>query len=1052
MRSIVSSAVRFRVLVAGAAVAVMVYGFVQLPSAPVDTLPEYSPPYVEVQTEALGLSAEEVEQLITVPLEADLLNGVAWLESIESRSVQGLSSIVLTFEPGTDPIRARQMVAERLTQAHAIPNVSKPPVMLQPLSSANRLMMVSLASEDHSLIELSVLARWNIRPRLMGVPGVANVAIWGQRERQLQVLVDPRRIHDAGVTLDEVVETAGNALWVSPLTYLEASTPGTGGFIDTPQQRLGVQHIFPIDTADDLARIAIESTSDERVLLGDVAEVVEDHQPLIGDAIVDGAPGLLLVIEKFPEANALEVTAAVEEALVAMAPGLPGVVLDPSVYRSATYIESAIETVSIAALVGMLLLAVAVAGLLRDWRSALVVLTTVPLSLVAAALVLLCFGATVNMMVVAGLVAALTIVVDEAVVSATETRRRLREAGAEGPARQQVAIRGVVEVRGPVVFATCVLALAIAPLFLLGEVTGAFLPSMLAAYLVAIVVAMIVALTVAPALIGLLAGERGLDRPEGRAMSRVQARYRSALARIVERPRGVSLTAGAVTVGVVALFALSMAPPLGQAGPPTLEDRDLLIHWDGAPGTSHTEMTRIVAAASGELRQLDGVRNVGAHVGRAIASDRVVAVNSGEIWLSIDESADYGTTLAAVQAVVAGYPGLAREVLTYPAERTSQVLAPADDVIVRVFGQDLASMRAKAAEIAELMATIDGIAGAQVEPVVDEPTIQIAVDLDAARRYGLTPGEVRRASATLLSGIEVGSLFEEQKVFEVVVWGAPALRQSLTDIQDLPIETPEGGLIPLSAVADVSVAPEPTIIRRAGVQRVIDVTGSIVGRDASGVVAELKTALAGVDFALESHAEVLGITADRQARLAAIIAVATAALAGMFLVLHAAFGSWRSAGLVLIAMPASLAGALVVALAIGSTGALGALIGALAVLGLSVRSGVLLVERYRQLGVMDGQLPPEAVIGGASDRLPAFLVTTLAVAAAMLPFAAMGTRSGLEILHPMALVVLGGLVSSTLVNLFVVPAILLRSGLRPSTEMVPIQVEAAPAPQVIGAR
>src|SRR5918996_635933 len=281
IRAVVGSSLKFRRLVVAAAAGAVILGIATLPSASVDALPEFSPPYVEIQTEALGLSAEEVEQLITVPLEADLLNGVAWLDSIESTSVTGLSSIVLTFEMGTDPIRARQMVSERLTQAHAIPNVSKPPVMLQPLSSSNRLMMVSLSSEELSLIDMSVLARWTIRPRLMGVQGVANVAIWGQRERQLQVLADPERLQQAGVSLDDVIETTGNALWVSPLTFLEASTPGTGGFIDTPNQRLAVQHRLPIHSAEDLGRVTIETPDGTAgvVRLSDVADVVEDHQP-----------------------------------------------------------------------------------------------------------------------------------------------------------------------------------------------------------------------------------------------------------------------------------------------------------------------------------------------------------------------------------------------------------------------------------------------------------------------------------------------------------------------------------------------------------------------------------------------------------------------------------------------------------------------------------------------------------------------------------------------------------------------------------------------------
>src|SRR3954454_4451056 len=309
MRWLIGSSLKFRILVIPIAAALMVIGFVQIRKAPADVLPEFTPPTVQVQTEALGLSAAEVEQLVTVPLEQDLLNGVPWLDQIRSESIPSLSSIDLVFEPGTDVYRARQMVQERMTQAHALPHVSKPPVMVQPVSSTNRVSMVGLSSKDVSLIDMSVLARWRIKPRLMGVPGVANVSIFGQRERQLQVLVDPDKLAQNGVTLSQIITTSGNALWVSPLTFVEASTPGTGGFIDTPNQRLSIQHILPIRTGSDLAQVRVEDTAADKPLrLGDVATVVEDHQPLIGDAVVNDGQGLVLVVEKLPGANTLEVT------------------------------------------------------------------------------------------------------------------------------------------------------------------------------------------------------------------------------------------------------------------------------------------------------------------------------------------------------------------------------------------------------------------------------------------------------------------------------------------------------------------------------------------------------------------------------------------------------------------------------------------------------------------------------------------------------------------------------------------------------------------------
>ncbi len=354
MRGIIGTSLQFRFLVVTLAAVLMVFGIVRLRDATVDVLPEFSPPYVEIQTEALGLSAEEVEQMITVPLEQDLLNGVAWLETIRSESLPGLSSVVLIFEPGTDLMQARQMVAERMSQAFALPHVSKPPTMLQPLSATGRVMMIGLSSKERPLIELGVLARWTIGPRLMGVPGVANVAIWGQRDRQLQVQVDPKRLRDKGVSLLQVLETTGNAMWVSSLSFVEASTPGTGGFIDTPNQRLGIRHIFPISSPESLAKVPIE---DSTLSLGDVANVVEDHQPLIGDAVGNDGPSLLLVVEKFPEANTLEVTRGLDQALEAMRPGLGGIQIDSSIYRPANYIEMALRNLSVVLLISFVLVA-----------------------------------------------------------------------------------------------------------------------------------------------------------------------------------------------------------------------------------------------------------------------------------------------------------------------------------------------------------------------------------------------------------------------------------------------------------------------------------------------------------------------------------------------------------------------------------------------------------------------------------------------------------------------------------------------------------------------
>jgi len=455
----------------------------------VDVFPEFAPPYVEVQTEALGLSTAEVESLVTVNLER-LLSGIPGLQTIRSRSVPGLSSILLIFERGTDIMRARLLVQERLTLARSLPHVSKLPAMLQPLSATSRVMMIGLSSQELSLIEMSVLARWNIKPALTGVPGVANVSIWGHRERQMQVQVDPERLRANGVSLDQVIEASGNALWTSPLSYLFASYPSSGGWIDTPQQRIEVRHVLPVSSPEDLAQVTIEARDGAPLLLGDVAEVVEGHPPLIGDAILKNGPGLLVVVEKFPGANTLEVTRGVEEVLEALRPGLPGIEIDSQVFRAANFIELALGNLTRTLLVSAILAVLVLVAFLWEWRVALISLVAIPLSLMAALLALYLNGATINTMTLAGLVIALGAVVDDAVIDVENIVRRLRQQRQEGSDKSPAALilEASVEMRGAIVFATLIIVLAVVPVFFMQGVSGAFFRPLALSYALAVFV------------------------------------------------------------------------------------------------------------------------------------------------------------------------------------------------------------------------------------------------------------------------------------------------------------------------------------------------------------------------------------------------------------------------------------------------------------------------------------------------------------------------------------------------------------------------------------
>jgi CzcA family heavy metal efflux pump len=1038
MRWIIGSSVRFRLLVVSLAAALLAVGGTRLREMPTDVLPEFAPTTVEIQTEALGLSAPEVEQLITVPLEQDLLNGVAFLDDIRSESVPGLSRILLVFEPGTDLIRARQVVAERLTQAHALPQVSKPPQMLQPLSSTSRVMIIGVSAKGLSALEMSVLARWTIAPRLVGVPGVANVAIWGQQDRQLQVQVEPDRLRAHGVSLGQVIESTANSLWVSPLTFVEASTPGTGGFIDTPNQRLGIQHVSPIRTPADLAKVRVEDTKGKKLLLGDVATVVESHQPLIGDAVVNDKRGLLLVVEKFPEANSLRVTSGVEEALDTMRPGLHGIAFDTTVYRPASYIERSIDNLSVALVVGLGLIALVVGLFFLRLRTALIVIVVIPLSLVVAVLVLDAFGTTMNPILLAGLAAALVLVIDDAIVDIENITRRLRQQRRDGTESSiaQTVIEASFQVRRATHFATLIIALALLPVFFLERTAGAFFPDLAAAYLVALVTSMLVALTVTPALAVLLFSKAPLDGEESPLVRHLRNGYAAGLSRVIQRPRLTYLAVGVLLVATAAAM-----PFLKQSLLPTFKEGELLVRMDGPPGTSLPEMSRITALASRELRSVPGVRDVGAHVGRAVAGDQVVGVNSGELWVSIDPGAEYDATVSSIRRVLDGYPGLARDVQTYSQGRVREILTGTDgDVVVRLYGENLKVLATEAEKLRAALSGIDGMAAAHVVLPAEEPTLEVQVDLVRAQRRAIKPGDVRRAATTLLSGIQVGSLFERQKVFDVVVWSTPDTRKNVTSVRRLLIDTPTGGHVRLEDVADVRIAPSPSVIRRQNVSRYVDLAANVDGRDRDAVVADVERRLQDVAFPIEYHAEVL--SADTQP-LGRLISIGIAAAIGIFLLLQAFLGSWRLAALSFFTLPISLAGGVLAALAAGGKLSLGSYIALFAVFGFATRSSVLLLDRFRQLQPEEGDaVGAGIVLTGARERFAPVVMTGLATGLVFTAVLIIGGRPGYELLRPAAAVLLAGLVTSLLLILFVLPVLYLRFGFSRAAE-----VARGPAPQ-----
>jgi CzcA family heavy metal efflux pump len=1003
---LVSTSVRLRLVLLALCVALLVFGYRTLRRAPLDVFPEFAPPIVEIQTEAPGLSTEQVEHLVTIPIE-NSLTGIPSVRTVRSKSVLGLSQVVLILEHGADAMRVRQLVQERVAaESRRLPTVAQAPVILQPLSTTSRVLMIGVWSKTLSQRDLSVLALWTIRPRLMQVPGVANVAIWGQRDKQFQVLVDPDRLRATGVTLDAVLKAAG-----------DRASLDSGGFLDTPNQRLAVRHVSSIYDPGDLARTVVDFKGNAPVRLGDVADVVIGSPPAIGDSVINDGPGLLLIVERQPDSNTLELTRKVDEAIRLLKPGLHGVEMDPTIFRPATFIERALDNLSHALLVGCILVTIILLTFLFDWRTAIISLTAVPLSLVAAMLVLTWSGVSVNTMVLAGLVIALGELVDDAIIDVENIVRRIRLNRAAGNPRSafDVVLSASLEVRSAVVYASFIVVLVFLPIFFLDGLAGAFFRPLAMAYVLAILASLLVALTVTPALSYMLLTGHAADRPEAPLTRWLKKLYRPMLPALVARP-------GLAVVTLVTAFVLTgiAAVRLGQEFLPHFRETDFLMHFVEKPGTSVEAMQRVTVEASKGLRAVPGVRNFGSHIARAEVADEPVGPNFTELWISIEPDADYETTVRKIEEVVNSFPGLYRDVLTYLRERIKEVLTGASAaIVVRVYGPDLDVLRSKAKEIETALTGTPGIANLKVEAQVLVPQIEVRLRPEAAERFGLTAGHIRKASTTLLKGQKVGEVYEAQKRFDVVVWGVPSTRSDLNALRALPIDTPAGVQVRLGDVADVAIVPTPNEIKRENASRRLDITCNVQGRDLGAVARDIEEKVKAIPFDQEYHPEFLGEYAARQESTNRLYALAAAALLGIALLLYVDFQAWRPTLIVLLTVPFALIGGVVSVLMTGGILSLGSLVGFVTVLGIAARNGIMMVSHFRHLELEEGMsFGPELIIRGAEERLAPILMTALATGLALVPLVITGEKAGQEIEHPLAVVIVGGLLTSTILNLF----------------------------------
>jgi CzcA family heavy metal efflux pump len=993
-------------------------GLVAAGTAPIDVFPEFAPPQVTVQTEAPGFSATEVEALVTIPLE-QAINGVPGLVTLRSESAPGLSAVFAVFSDATDVYLARQVVNERLqVAAGRLPAGAGPPQMTPLVSASSTVLDAGLtAAEGTDPMEVRAFADWVMRPRILAIPGVSRVTVFGGGVRQYQVLFSARALREHDISVADVTRAAATA-----------SAQAAAGFLPAGEQTLPIRARGMVATTDDLSRALVAYRAGVPITLAQVAEVRTGPEFKVGDAAVDGEPGVILEVDKLPGANTLEVTRLLEAALAEIAAGLPpGMSLHPALFRQANFVERAVGNLEWVLWIGVALVVAVLLLFLLDLRTALVSLTAIPLSLLAAILVLRAFGVALNTMTIGGLAIAVGEVVDDAIIDVENILRRLRENRREGHGRQVTAVilDASIEVRSAVVYATFIVALVFMPVFFLSGFQGRLLAPLGLAYVAATLSSLVVALTVTPALASLLLVGSAAGRGEGALLRALKSGYGALLARLVTRPRRVMIAAALLFAAAVAFL-----PGFGVELLPDFEEADSIIHMAGLPGTALETSMRAGIGASKELLKVRGVVTTGLKAGRAGLGEDTWGPEQSEITLALDPTLDrYGATLDAVRRRLEAFPGFVFNVAQFLRERIDEILSGTRaEVVERIQGSDLEVLRAEAARDAQALAAVRGAAQVQVERQGDVPQIAIEFDRDAAARHGLTMADLRDATTTALWGTRAGQVYEGQKVFDIWVRGEDALRSDPAAIAALLVDGPDGSRVPLASVAGVGIGSDPNIIGRQGGTRRILVTASAEDRDIGGFVAEARRRVearplpAGYFRTWEGEYE-----AERRSRRELLL-LGLASCVGVFLLLVADFRSARLAGLVLVNLPLALIGGVAAAAAGGGRLSIGSLVGFITLFGISTRNSIMLVSRFTGLEEEGMTFGPGLVVRGALDRLAPILMTTLVTGLALLPLVVSGARAGQEIEHPMAVIILGGLASSTVLNLLVLPSLYVRFG------------------------
>ncbi len=1014
LKALVRLSLKHPRLVALAAALTVVAGGVTLAHANYDVFPDFVPAQAEVQTEAPGLSASQVEQLVTRPVE-QAINGAAGVQTVRSDSIQGLSIVHVTFKDGADPFRSRQIVSEALGEATVnLPAGVSAPKVAPLTSSTMDLLKVGFTSNKLDPQTLRDVVQWTIRPRLMSVPGVARATIYGGQVRRLEVRVDPEALAMRGLSLEDIVRA----------TQTSTALSG-GGFIDTSEQRILVEPKAQAATADEIALTVVPGTG-AVVHIGDVAQVVEAPAPDFGDAVIMGKPGVLISLSSQYGTNTLKVTRDVEAALTELEPVLKsqGILMVAGLHRPANFIETALSGIGEDLLIGAVLIAAILFVFMRNIKTVLISFISIPLSLMVAIMVMDRMGLSLNTMTLGGLAVALGVVVDDAVIDVENIVHRLRERPV-GLHPATVILNASLEVRAPVIYATLVVVLILVPVLMMHGLQGAFFAPLALAFILATLVSLLVAIVVTPALSLLMLHNSHLpDEPKG--LQRLKAWHSDVLIKLCRRPNPLFIVSGLICVLAIGGLFFFNAELL-----PSFKEGHFVLGVSARPGTSLSVMRRYGESLSKDLLAIDGVASVEQQIGRSEGGEDTWGPERSEFHLELKPHLSghkQDEIEGQIHKVLDAYPGLGTEVLTFLGDRIGESLTGETAALaVNIYGADGDTLESTANQIQGVLSGVKGASDVKVQTPPKTPSVQIDIDRAAAAQNGISPTDVLAAVQSAYEGVTAAQIFREDRAFAVAVTLPTDLRQSPEAVGDLLVRTASGNMARLGDIATVRLSDSRTVISHNGGRLVETVTANPAPAEVTRVTAAAKAAIAAqVKLPKGVYLDYISVADDAAKARNELLLNTGLAISGIIALLVLAFGNGRAVGLILASAPFALVGGVVAVALSGGSLSLGSLVGFVTLMGVAARNAILLMAHTEQL-IVDGHEWSVATLAKATqERVTPILMTALVTALGLLPLALETGQAGREIQGPMAIVILGGLITSTLMSLIVLPVMIWR--------------------------